>query len=96
MVLVHDDDFARLNEIGDITVGRTYIHTQHAVVLMLFCFQRLDSLQSSILLDYIRSLRPTHYKAFIGELFQCSNFPLLTGEGFPPERSIARSQQYQR
>jgi hypothetical protein len=69
MVLVHDDDLARLDGVCDTIVGRSSI--QYAVVLMFSYFQPLDSLQSSVMLRHMRGLRPTAHVARIGELFQC-------------------------
>jgi hypothetical protein len=77
MVLVHDDDLAQLDGVCDSIVGRSSI--QYAVVLNFSYFQPLDSLQSSVTLGHMRSLRPTAHITRIGELFQCHNVTTNSG-----------------
>jgi hypothetical protein len=76
MVLVHDDDLARLGEMRGITVGRTSIDSIHRCIDV-FLLQRLDS---DVMLSHIRNLRPTFHNARIGELFYFRNLVLLTVE----------------
>jgi hypothetical protein len=76
MVLVHDDDLARLDGVCDSIVGRSSI--QYAVVLIFSYFQPLDSLQSIVTLRHMRGLRPTAHIARIGELFQCHGVTIST------------------
>ena len=71
MVLVHDDDLARLDGICENPVGRGFI--QYVVVLMFSYFQLLDGLPSGLQSHFtpidIRCLHPTVHNARIGELF---------------------------
>ena len=92
MVLVHDDDLARLDGICESLVGRGFI--QYAVVLMFSYFQLMDGLQSDLLSSHIRSLKPTVNNARIGEFFQYRNVS-LTQTGRPPGRYLVCLQQLQ-
>ena len=83
MVLVHDDDLARLDGFYDSTVSRSFI--QYAIILMFSYFQPLDGLRSYAVLGHIRSLKPAIHNARIGELFQHRDLPLTHSQGSQPK-----------
>jgi hypothetical protein len=89
MVLVHDDDLEKLGGIYDSeTVSQSPM--QQDIVLILPYFQPLDSLNKDIVLDNIRSLKPTldYNLSQIGETIQIRHFLLLTAK--VPTRKIGR------
>ena len=91
MILVHDDDMARLHGIHNSTVSRSSI--QYAIAFMFSYFQPLDGLQSDVVLSHIRSLKPTVHSARIGELFQYRNISIThSGGTHPKDLSSARNR----
>jgi hypothetical protein len=91
MVLVHDDDLARLDGICDVTVCRSSIYNTHRCIDVSL-LQRLDA---DVTLSHIRSLKPTLHNARIGELFTIARFATFYYSQLrrPPERFVVHSQQ---
>ena len=78
MILVHDDDLARLDGICDVTVCRSALYNAHRGIDILL-LQRPDS---DAMLSHIRNLKPTLHNAQIGELFHYGDFLFLTAEAY--------------
>ena len=90
MVIVHDDDLARLDLLGDGTVSRKKKPYDARTVLIFSRMQSLETLQPEIVLNCLRSSKLAIHEVVFdpGESFPCRSFSKL--KVFTQRRQIYR------
>jgi len=94
MVIVHDDDLALLDILGDDAVSRSLWHTVTTPTVLIFSrLQLLEALQPDVMLSCLRSSKLVIHEVVLssGEFLLVSR-PLYFSQR-PPERSIVQQQR---